>query len=58
MSRFDELIGKLTDEQTKELALLCLDNCSDDSAMETIVEWAKARNVSDELIASLEAEGE
>lgn len=50
---FFSIVGRCTNEQTKELAKLALDNLPDEDATDVVVEWAEANDWSEELGCAL-----
>lgn len=56
MPKIDDL-GKLTEEETQQLALLALRNLPDDVALRLVLQWAReTEGMADELFAHLDNE--
>lgn len=50
----ESIVGKLSPEETCELATLCLSACADGDAITIITEWAKSTGNTEELAAQLD----
>ena len=51
-----DLAGRMTEDETREMTRRCLDNLGDEDALWVIQNWAEDNNLTEESMAIWEAE--